>query len=1732
MKTKNLFSPIIPIVLFAFFIPFESAVPVSPVPQAILSGSTTTAEGVPVTEVEITIEGEFSATANTDFDGQFLFSDIPDGSSITITPNKPIEPNLNSGNITISDLIQLRRAVLFIEDFTTPCETFAADVNGTSTGASDPIDGVSTFDQVLISQAILGINTLSPAWEFIPADANTFTGNPIPQSITIDNITGDNQADFLAIQAGDITACTEQVYIDPSLVISVNTPLQVQTGSTFTLPIEVLNFADLAGLQFSVQWDPTVLSFVGPDLGFNLTDLDISNFGTLEVSDGKLRFLWTDFLATGISLPNGSILFGIEFEVIGAPGSFSTIEFADDPIQKETINGLNEISGIIAESGIVQVLSSAAGISGNISSWQGNAVPDVNVELSGTLNDQQLTDANGDYAFADLPLGGEYVLTPQLDEGCQDCITIADIFPLAFHIVGIEQFENPYQYVAADVNNSASLTTLDIVQMQQLIIGAITEFDNNTCWRFVDAAYTFPNPDNPFTESFPESITINDLGGEVQADFVGIKTGDLAGECPPELTATDTSPQLLITFDGEVCPGDIIEIPVSVQNFESLIGFQGTLSWDPAILSFIATDNYGLSSLMGNNFNTALANTGVLPFSWVDIFANPTSLSDGSVLFTLSFNVIGLAGSSTAITISDTPTPALAVDISLIEQPLGGDSLFLELCSSCDDLSILVNPLDTLYDNCCFNLSYDNNYSESLYAVEVEALNGAHLEYNADHIPAPLRRFTYDDYHVLITETNLGVLPGGQFDDFLPFCLSHVTQAPPQIAVRWYDGQFEVVCEELIELDCPVDTNQCLYIVSDSLFCDSNQYQYSLTVKNPISSDFPVGRIKLNVLHPTTGIVVEDSILDLSPPLAIGDTMTTTFIIESDAYLYGEDFCFLLSAHDGPYELLCCAEIEKCIPFPPCEAPCEQIDVMAMPIDAINEDSCCYTFTIKNGYDVPDYFTNIEMNILSEGVYFSALDVPTLPTWWYEEIETGTHLLWNHTSGAIPVDTMDVFDFCIGGVTSTDSVYIEVNWLQEDSIVCYDTLSLYCPECVEITSDTIECLSANTYKYTFHFTNLNDLGLPVNAIRFIDTLSYIIDPPNDDYLLLSNPVPYGQTSTDSPMVTIEIPDSLDVDTFCFTMVMTYLNEDSVNVECCYVEHCIILPQCDEPCPAFTCIPPPNIEFSCADLPDDFSPDNLDQLQALFGEPTVEGDCPGLTWQELPPFFDFDDCSGGFITRFFEAVDGAGNTNNENCAQNITIFETHAYHLRFPEDIDALCDSIPEPEIVIVGEGGCDFIAQTYEDQIFNSNDGCFSIFRTYQVINWCLFDGQSSAQVISRDEDCDGFPGDEAVYVIVQPDGTVYIDRDDDPFNLNPVAFTKSPICDGLTNNNGYWINALESPGAVPSRDLTDVGFWEYTQVITVFDDDPPIIIQDAADTFCSFDNINCTGDVDLAFTVQEDCLTDDLLFSAFLDLEADGSIEVEVTALIVGTYPNYQISITDIPIGTHQFIVIVEDQCGNEETYNLPFEVVDCLAPAPICLSSLTLVLSAVSPPADVDGDGDIDLAAATINASEYILGPLFDCTGQGLNGEVTAFSINTVGTPSDISQTSLTVTCDEIGTFDVEIHVYDVAGNEDFCVASLNVVDGSGQCGPIVLPTVSDQLISYPNPTTGIIYLQPPISGKYELNGMDTKGISKVKRSVYFDGQTPIAVDATHWDNGVYIFRLRNEHGVYQQTKVVKIH
>ena len=101
-------------------------------------------------------------------------------------------------------------------------------------------------------------------------------------------------------------------------------------------------------------------------------------------------------------------------------------------------------------------------------------------------------------------------------------ISVFDIVLLARHIQGVQTLNSPYKIIAADVNNSGSLTILDIITIRKRILAYIEQWPELPDYRFVHWGYIFPDPYNPWLETFPEEGT-----NLYQNDFVAVKLGDL-----------------------------------------------------------------------------------------------------------------------------------------------------------------------------------------------------------------------------------------------------------------------------------------------------------------------------------------------------------------------------------------------------------------------------------------------------------------------------------------------------------------------------------------------------------------------------------------------------------------------------------------------------------------------------------------------------------------------------------------------------------------------------------------------------------------------------------------------------------------------------------------------------------------------------------------------------------------------------------------------------------------------------------------------------------------------------------------------------------------------------------------------------------------------------------------------------------------------------------------------------
>ena len=266
-----------------------------------------------------------------------------------------------------------------------------------------------------------------------------------------------------------------------------------------------------------------------------------------------------------------------------------------------------------------------ASISGTIKTFTNNPIKNVNVRLSGVQNEAMLSSANGEYGFQQLKENNDYTISPELNTNHLEGVSTYDIVVITRHILGAMPFDNPYKYIAADVDLSGYVSTLDIIQIRKVVLRLDLEFKKCPSWRFIDASFRFKDNNNPLAEIYPELRNYNNLNSEMLgADFVGIKMGDVSGNAArenlnaaPELRDQAERPLQIGALPSEIKAGEVYTMALNLPNASDLMGAQFSLQFDPEILAFnqieyqdAGMESFGLSELERGLVRVSWINTG------------------------------------------------------------------------------------------------------------------------------------------------------------------------------------------------------------------------------------------------------------------------------------------------------------------------------------------------------------------------------------------------------------------------------------------------------------------------------------------------------------------------------------------------------------------------------------------------------------------------------------------------------------------------------------------------------------------------------------------------------------------------------------------------------------------------------------------------------------------------------------------------------------------------------------------------------------------------------------------------------------------------------------------------------------------------------------------------------------------------------------------------------------------
>ena len=435
----------------------------------------------------------------------------------------------------------------------------------------------------------------------------------------------------------------------PAQIVLKIANVEVDPGTpTATVDVTVDGFTNLVGAQFSINYDSLVIglnSVTNLNSTLNLSATPGVNFGfpgTGNIKKGQMTFSWNDGALTPRTLPNGTRLFSIVFNVLGGAGSMSAVTQTNTPLKIEYIGGNFEpVNNFTSQAGSVRVRGGGGGGGGGFM----DPCPDIactnptNLLLSGDTIIGKKGDkvkvgirarnfksiAGGDGTFSFDPLKLKFVSITS--EYMSSAIFVTPISMPTPSPNGIIRFN----YLFDGVN---TVTIPDNAKAFEIEFEIIGDPDDTT------RLCIGKNPP-------PEMLWIADINGNtVEVPFC-TKGGTVFIR---NITPAPPVKLKLNTASGQ--KGTTVCLDMRVENFTMIRNMQFSINWDASILKYVSTGMYDLKNLSQSGFNSM---TNSLILTWNTGDNSVVTLANNHKIFQICFELIGPCDATSAVQITSNP---------------------------------------------------------------------------------------------------------------------------------------------------------------------------------------------------------------------------------------------------------------------------------------------------------------------------------------------------------------------------------------------------------------------------------------------------------------------------------------------------------------------------------------------------------------------------------------------------------------------------------------------------------------------------------------------------------------------------------------------------------------------------------------------------------------------------------------------------------------------------------------------------------------------------------------------------------------------------------------------------------------------------------------------------------------------------------------------------------------------
>lgn len=225
---------------------------------------------------------------------------------------------------------------------------------------------------------------------------------------------------------------------------------------------------------------------------------------------------------------------------------------------------------------------------GHVKDWRGFPLEAVAIKVG---NQSKTSLYDGRFEFEKVSIGNDvyFYFDKKIDPLAG--ISTADVIALQQHLSGEHKFDQTYQWIAADVNQSGTVTQEDLSFLQKIIAQPTSPLAKTIGWTYIPADWLRTGVLYP--EAYGQKVKVSYAERDFAVDFAAIKIGDINGSytvkpyIPTNIQPSAKSLTMNL-LNIKMQQGESYTIPFSAAELKEVTGYQLTLKTKDAQIDEIA----------------------------------------------------------------------------------------------------------------------------------------------------------------------------------------------------------------------------------------------------------------------------------------------------------------------------------------------------------------------------------------------------------------------------------------------------------------------------------------------------------------------------------------------------------------------------------------------------------------------------------------------------------------------------------------------------------------------------------------------------------------------------------------------------------------------------------------------------------------------------------------------------------------------------------------------------------------------------------------------------------------------------------------------------------------------------------------------------------------------------------------------------------------------------------------